>query len=267
MVILTICTETFYPQWKVLYESIRRYCSSDVRIALLYVGDSTPTVPSEVLLLNETVKSNYKETKVRYPIGSYLSTLRPSAIATLFYQGYDEVLCLGADCELFAPLDFDRNYNAVVTPHITSPLPDDGKFPSNEGVSKTGHINGDFLFVRNTKEIVEFLIWWDRVMDTRCVDKPGEGMFYDQSWLNFLPFIVSNVLILRDSRYNVAYWNFIERDLNKEEGVWKTKDGPLVMYQYSGFDKKHPENISKYQNRYHATGDLLEFLKEYASKI
>lgn len=276
MVILTICTEAYYKQWKVLYNSIKK-TNSWCDIALLYVGDRKEFPGDVIILTEEQVKPHYKEVKEYYKedIGAYLSTLRPAAMKYLMRnktQNFTKVLSLGADCELFDSIKEIQNlldkYRAIVTPHITSPITGDhSKAPNDLSVAKTGHINGDFLALYRCVNTIKFLDWFEERLDNCCVNMPQHGLFYDQTWLNFLPFIMDGVYILRNSGYNVAYWNYFQRDLKKVDGKWHTKDGPLVMFHYSGFDRENPQGISRYQNKNVAEGDFLEFLKEYARKI
>lgn len=209
-------------------------------------------------------QSNYKD------IMQCICSIRPKAVLRAFKEGYETVIFLGADMEFFTEptelFTLISSYNAIVTPHITNPLPNDGKFPNNESIAKTGHINSDLVVWKNCPEIVEFLKWQAKEMETKCIS--SNEIFLDQTWLNFLPFFVKDVYILLNPGYNVAYWCYNQRGLHFKNNKWlMSNNDPLVCFQYSGFDLNNSEIISKYQNRYRAEGDFLEFLKDYAKRI
>lgn len=263
---ICICSAEYLKFYQVLYNSLKKYCPDSKQI-LYYIGDVQNS-------FDEIVDINlwYNASNSQYNKLEKICSLRARVVLDAFNKGYDKVVFLGAKMEFFeAPYQLLINlcaYNAVVTPHITEPLPDDGFLPSNASVSFTGHISTDLVGFRKCPEIIKFLKWQDQIMKTQC--KTTNNTYLDQSWLNFLPFFVENVKILKDPAYNVAYWNFKQRYLKKSMNWWYVGNGiekPLVCFQYSGLDLNCPENISTHQNRYKAEGEFLEFLKDYAQKV
>lgn len=291
---IAICTEEYLPYYRELYKSIKEH-SPNSRQILYYIGDKHESALNEfhggkkpwiddVLCINGW----YENCDKSYNKLERICSLRARVVLNAFdmYER-DKVIFCGAKIKFFnQPRELQRllhdGYDAVVTPHITGPLPEDGKSPSNASVSFTGHISTDLVGFRKCPEIVKFLTWQDEIMKTKV--KTTNQTYLDQSWLNFLPFFVENVKILRDYSYNVAYWNYRQRRLQKLEGNWYTgkviehKINPygeeihsmldrLVCFQYSGLDLNNPADISTHQNRYTAEGDFLEFLKDYARKV
>lgn len=270
---ICIASEEYIKYYNELFESVLKHSPGHNQI-LYYIGDNTPQQYDQVVNINKW----YDECNPSYTKLERICSLRARVVLDAFSVGFDNVVFLGAKVKFFAnphklldPLNVIQDpFNAVVTPHILEPLPEDGKFPSNSTVSFTGHLSTDLVSFRNCPEIIKFLEWQDEIMKTQC--KTTSQTYLDQSWLNFLPFFIENVKILRDQSYNVAYWNYKQRKLQKFRDIWMVENQKgmfesLVCFQYSGLDLNHPENISTHQNRYKAEGDFLEFLKDYAEKV
>jgi hypothetical protein len=268
---LSICTEPYLNQYNILYKSLQTHCPDEAKF-LYIVGESKNHGPEydEIVYL-----PNFFEDRPQYPDKCQaICSFRAKAVLNLFNMGYESVIFLGADVEFFQRpkemLGALKTSNVVVIPHILKPLPDDGKFPSNEGVEKTGQINSDVIGWKNTKATKEFLEWQDKMMQTKCI--ANEDIFYDQTWLQFIPFFLSNVCILRHPGYNCAYFNLHERNLKKTQrptkdsvAKWTVRDGlPLVCFQYTGFDV---DKISIHQNRLTPNDDLNELLMRYAQRL
>lgn len=273
MIYIAICTEEYIPYYRELYKSLKQYSPNSAQI-LYYIGNNEPKEFDDVININGW----YDQCNDSYDKLERICSLRAKVVLNAFNYG-DKIIFCGAKIKFYSePLELENaldNFNAIVTPHITEPLPEDGKFPSNATVSFTGHISTDLVGFKRTPEVVDFLIWQDEIMETMV--KTTKNTYLDQSWLNFLPFFVRNVKILRNPEYNVAYWNYKQRFLRKNEnGDWVVRnsskdeylfDRKLICFQFSGLDVNSPETISTHQNRYTAEGDFLEFLTDYARKI
>lgn len=195
-------------------------------------------------------ESGYKNTI------QHICASRPEAILRTFEKGYDLVIFLGADVVFYKypELLFNPEFDVIITPHLTAPIPNDGMFPSNESIAKTGHLNSDLVVWKYTPSVVNFLRWQRDIMIDKCIE--SSNIFLDQTWLNFLPFFIRDVHIERHPAYNMAYWNFKQREHVEP-----------VCFQFSGFDPDNPKAISRHQNRYKAEGKFLEFLEDYARRI
>jgi glycosyltransferase involved in cell wall biosynthesis len=88
---------------------------------------------------------------------------------------------------------------------------------------------------------------------------PDIGMHVDQNWLNLVPSFFDDTYVLKDPRYNVAYWNLHERGnrITHKGGESFLDDRPIVFFHFSGFDPDQIDRISKHQNRF-TLGDLPE---------
>lgn len=261
---VAISSKEYINHYKVLFDSTKKHVGYVDQI-LYHIGNVQEPFDQKIDITHWYNEAIYPDTLTK------ICSLRPRVVLDAFNKGYDKVVFLGAKIEWFSDpyklINLLDIHTAVVTPHITQPLPEDGRMPSNASVSFTGHISTDLVAFRNTFEIKEFLRWQDSVMSTQC--KTTSQTYLDQSWLNFLPFFVEGVYIMRDLGYNVAYWNFNQRGMYlNSEGKWMMKDGnELIAFQYSGLVKGKEHIISSHQSRYEAVGDFLVFLKEYTNKL
>jgi len=139
--------------------------------------------------------------------------------------------------------------NILLTPHLLSPLPLDGRHQDDHDVLRAGTYNLGFLGLRNSIETRRLLHWWANKLYHHCLVSMQDNLFVDQRWMDLVPAVFQGVHILREPGYNVAYWNLHERAVCCGEPV--TVNGePLYFFHFSGFDPEKLWVVSKYQNRY-----------------
>jgi hypothetical protein len=182
-------------------------------------------------------------------------------------EGHNQVIFCGADTELFAPLPNMSFFNIGIVPHLCRPLPLDGNMPSANIFNYAGHCNADFIAMNNTPETKAALEWLDSCCQYACKIDPCNGCYNEQSWLSLMPCLFNGVVMWRTMTVNVAYWNCYLYNLRKENGVYVTDGGALCLFHYSGFDPAKPEQMSNYQTRYIASGDILELYQSYATRL
>ena len=257
--------------FRVAHESFRRF-HSDIPVYLLLCDDpklsNSLNLPSDVNVItyDNCLAPNIPEALLKYGYQSGL--MRLMIIKHVMNLGYKKIICLDSDMEIFDTLDniyykLDRN-DIIVTPHISDPLPNDGLHPSMEGLVSAGNYNSAFYACNSSTQSRNFLDWWYEISLLKGDLSPRDNHFAEQGWLRFVGDFVDNVLVLRDSGYNVAYWNVMQRDLQLLNEKWHTKDGPLVIYHHSGLE--NASKMSKYQNRYLAAGTYKEFLQSYLDR-
>lgn len=167
----------------------------------------------------------------------------------------DKLCYFDPDIYVFSELDkiwqLLQNDSMVLTPHITSPYPDD-RHPTEIEINLAGVFNLGFIGISNTPATAHFLTWWQERLYDYCYMKPFQGMHVDQNWVNFAPTMYDDVFILRDLGYNIAYWNLHERarQLSFENGKLFIDHNPAVFFHFSGFNPKIPDMISVHQNRF-----------------
>ena len=239
-------------------------------IFLYYASDS---FASRAKVLTDSIKKYHPNDTIVHvkpesgPLGTYLPGMAKARLETalrLLESGNESVIIIGADCELFAPIDekhYDDFYNndIWIVPHVKSPLPNRNYMSQ---IYNTGHANADFIAIKNCLNSQHILKWLISV--TQDTTKPGE--FYEQTWLSSLPFLFDRVGIIRHGGYNVGYWD-INQNFEKTNKGYRIWGHPLVMFQYSGYVKGEPEKMSKHSQELAANQTIIDFYKEYDRRI
>lgn len=209
----------------------------------------------DILELN----TNVKPTFMKYLLGTF-------ALSLLVY--------LDPDVYVYAPLTpvFEAldEANAVLIPHVTTPL-DDGKQPSEQDYLYNGTYNLGFFAIRRGEETDKLLNWWER----RCLDygysEGRTGLFVDQKWMNLAPGLFEGVVILRHAGCNVAYWNLHERwlSLNGSREYFVNGETRLLFFHFSGIVVSDPSVLSKNTNRFTLADrpDLQDLFFAYKQRV
>ena len=199
----------------------------------------------------------FKSFCARYDVMELNTAVKPYFFDYFFRntENLESVIYFDPDMLVYSHLeDLDnhlKEYNFVITPHILSPLRDDGLALDEKQINNTGIYNLGFIAMSCSEESKCFIDWWKERLYKNCYINFEKGLFVDQIWINFLPIYYENTLIERDLGYNVAYWNLHERTVcfENEEYTINGKTA-LKFYHFSGFLLNEPNEISKYQNRY-----------------
>jgi hypothetical protein len=144
----------------------------------------------------------------------------------------------------------------LLTPHITEPYPNDKHRPQEKEILKTGIFNGGFLGLRNDENSRTLLDWWRPRMIDQCYERPKEGLNVDQKWLELVPFYFKSVHVILHAGCNVAYWNLHQREVRKQGDRYFANNEPLIFFHYSGYALKHPDQISRHQDRITFDGNV-----------
>ncbi len=209
-----------------------------------------------------------------YDLVELQTTLKPFAFQYTFKElGATAALYLDNDIWVTDSLGEIQHHlthrSCVITPHYSSPVPEDGKRQEDKDVLASGVFNFGFVSFSNTKASAGFLNWWAEKLSKYGFAVIEKHMFYDQNWGMFIPafFDHEDYFVIRDLRYNVAYWNLHERGAGlhlKEDGYPylenpKTQmDERVVFMHFSGMsllEKYDMDHISRHQNRF----SLLDF--------
>ncbi len=165
-----------------------------------------------------------------------------AALHILKETNADKIIYLDPDIGVFndlTPLSkmLDKN-SVLLTPHQIEPVTSKENIINDEICSlKHGVYNFGFFAVKNDKNGLKFLNWWnDRLMDF-CFDDIPNGIFTDQKWGDLAPALFDFVKIIHEPEYNVATWNLATRTVtgNEKDG-WFVNGKPLRFYHFTGFD-------------------------------
>jgi GT2 family glycosyltransferase len=191
-----------------------------------------------------------------YDVSELCTAVKPGLLQVLLNRyGEEEVLYIDPDIMVMRPLEELRAPLAaasiVLTPAMLRPMPRDGKRPIDQDILIAGAYNLGFLGVRRSEQTQEFLRWWEQHLREggAVVDVP-KGLMTDQKWVDLVPSLFSETVILRDDTYNVAWWNLHHREVTRRGDEFLVNGRPLAFFHFSGFDPAKPRVFTKEcQNR------------------
>lgn len=215
-----------------------------------------------------------RQMQFRYSILEFNTAIKPFVFKTLFTDyGYDRVIYLDPDIFVYEKMEeleaaFDNGSSIILTPHFTG-LWDDDKRPSEIEILLSGTYNCGFLGLAKSDETYDFLNWWSKKLEKKCIVDYKNGIFVDQKWVDLIPGFFNNVFILRHEGYNTAYWNLSHRKPKKIGKKFYFNNQPLRFFHFSGIDPFNISNISKYQNRFtiNDIGVTKELFEDYAAAV
>lgn len=209
-----------------------------------------------------------------YEIIEQATAVKPLCFQRHFQEDAASVIYLDPDIVLFRPLTevndrLAQGATGVLTPHITEPLPRDGAAPDDLVLLGAGIYNLGFLALARHEASDQLLDWWWGWLRTHCFADKVSGTFTDQKWINFVPLFWPQTSILRDTTYNVAYWNLAQRRFEQTDDGFTVDGQPLTFFHFSGFDPDEPGVLSKHQNRLDVgrRSPLASILGDYATKV
>lgn len=212
----------------------------------------------------------------RYDVMEFNTAVKPFCFDYLFdRRGAEAAVYLDPDILVLRPLDhaiaaLAGGAAAVLTPHITAPLEEDGKRPDARDLLASGTYNLGFAAFANRPEARAFIRWWAAQCETACFSDPARGLFVDQKFAEFVPAFVGATTILRHPGYNAAYWNLQERPIARgPDGAWTAGGEPLHFFHFSGVVPGDSSIFSKHQNRFtpENIGPASDLLNDYLARL
>jgi hypothetical protein len=256
--VLTIASANYLPYVKTLMQSLRDTNPEYRRY--LFLADKGHPVDVEAGDLFEVVEADqlgikcFDDMVTRYDVMELNTAIKPFAIDWLFNEtDVDNVIYLDPDICVYRRLTELDNVlasgaSAVVTPHITKPL-EDGKTPNDYHMLQSGVFNLGFIAISRKDEAREFVRWWSRKLETQCFSDVARSLFTDQKWVDLAPCFLSDLKILRNPAYNVAYWNLMQRPVSNRRGKLTVGGEELAFFHFSGLERSKPTTVSKHQDR------------------
>lgn len=275
--VFTIVSSNYWAFARTLMQSLAEVHPEWDRHVLLVDRLPYGGLPDDGIFCTTTVEDlplpRSKEFLFRYTIMELNTAVKPWMFAYLRQKGYQRAIYLDPDIFVIQPLaDVERmlqeGATAVLTPHLTAPLPDQRK-PTELDIMRAGAYNLGFLAVGDSPQADRLIAWWQEKLEYQAVVDFEQGLFTDQKWMDLIPGMFEGVGILRDAGYNVAYWNLAHRPLSREEGQWHAGGKPLRFFHFSGFNPEQPGPFSKHQNRFdlESLGVGKELALHYASRL
>jgi len=221
------------------------------------------------VLVSELNIPNLNGFLFKYTILEASTAVKPYLLDYLFRRySVTKLLYLDPDILILRPLDPLRERleraNILLTPHLLSPLPNDGRGLTEHDILQAGTYNLGFLGIRNSPESKRLLRWWSDKLYHHCIVSFQDNLFVDQRWMDMAPALFEGIQVIRDDGFNVAYWNLHERVITVGDEV-SVNDRPLYFFHFSGFDPNKPWIVSKYQNRFDMStiGDVRKLYLRY----
>lgn len=258
MNICTIIAKNYVAHARVLAESYLEHHPGGTCYALVidevdgYI-DAT-SEPFELITPAQLDIEDFEHMAAIYNVLELSTAVKPWLLQHLLEErDLERIAYFDPDIRIYDRLDeieqLTREHGMVLIPHITSPLPRDGKRPSEADILISGTYNLGFVSLERNSQTERLLDWWSERLATDCVVAPDAGYFVDQRWMDFVHGVAPGFYVLRDPAYNVAYWNLHGRDLTFERGRYSVEGQPLGFFHFSGFDPDHRKRLSKHQSR------------------
>lgn len=254
--VFTIIARNYLAHARVLAASLARH-NPATRLRVVVLDDRERALPPEpafdILHPDELPfdrPSDFHTMAATYDVTELATAVKPWAFAHLFARGASVAIYLDPDIEVFDALgpveSLAGTHGMVLTPHVTEPLPRDGKRPDDRDLLIAGIYNLGFLAL-SAGGARGFLPWWRERLRRDCLNDPARGLFVDQRWIDFAPALFQPA-ILKDPGYNVAYWNLAHRVLSRAGDRILVNGRPLRFLHYSGFSPQTPHLLSKHQH-------------------
>ncbi len=273
----TIIANNYFAQARVLADSFRKYnpgCPFFVLVMGRVGGYFDPG--QEKFLVLETDSLDIADRNsffFKYNLLEASTAIKPYFLEHLLRRhNLRKLVYLDPDIlitDTFTPLCslLDR-YSVVLTPHLTSPI-SDSYHPGEFQILQAGAYNLGFIALRNSQITDRVLSWWKQKVYHHCLMAPERGMHVDQKWMDLAPVLFSDVLVLREPGYNVAYWNLHERTVTVQNDSVMVNGTPCYFFHFSGIDLEDIEAVSRHQNRFRlsALGEARLLFEQYRELV
>jgi glycosyltransferase involved in cell wall biosynthesis len=211
--------------------------------------------PFSVLRPGELDIDRFEGMAAMYDVTELATAVKPWLLQHLLESGGGSPIAyFDPDIRFYAPVDeieaLAGEHGLVLIPHITAPLPEDGKQPGEIELMASGTYNLGFIAMGDSARAHDLLKWWQERLRYSCVIDHALGYFVDQRWFDLVTNTFAGTVVLRDPGMNVAYWNLHERSIERSaDGTWLANGQPLRFFHFSGFDPDEPHLLSKHQTR------------------
>jgi len=259
----TICSNNYLAQAKTLADSLIEH-NPEYKFVIGLVDELSDEIdynfflPHEIILVKNIGIENFESITKKYNIIELNTCVKASFFKYLFkrFKDLDYTYYFDPDLMFFDNLKkLDKEFNEsniLLTPHINTPIPLDGSFPSENHFLNFGIYNLGFIGIKRNEKSFQFLDWWEeRTLNFGFINVK-EGYFVDQLWINLVPLFFDKVKILKEYGFNAAPWNLHERNKLEKKGkkFYMSDNSQLLFYHFRSYDVNSPEKISKYYPRY-----------------
>ena len=274
----TIVSPNYLPYARTLARSYREQHPGEEFFVLIVARGMERSAfadePYTPVLLEDIGLEDLPSLAMKYGILELNTNVKPRFMLHLLQaRSLGSLVYLDPDIFVYAPLtpirESLRDTTAVLTPHMTSPLPEKtGGF--EQEVLFNGTFNLGFLAVNRTDEAIRLLEWWDQRCIHNAFSEGRSGLFVDQKWMNLAPSLFDGVVQCKHPGCNMGFWNLHERVLSGQDGELHVNgQHPLCFFHFSGVVVDDPDVLSKNTNRYTLASrpDLRDLFVEYKRAV
>ncbi len=277
MNVCTIIAKNYVAHARVLARSLAAH-DPDSRLWTLIIDDFAGYLdpadePFEILTPAAIDCEPFTHMALRYSVLELSTAVKPWLMRHLLDETGSPVTYLDPDIKIYGSLrrldDLAAEHGVALIPHNNKPIPPDGRSPSQVDIMIAGVYNLGYVSLGPRPEVRKLIDWWADRLRRDCRVDPVWGYFVDQRWFDLAPGLLTDLAIVRDPEYNVAYWNLHSRRLEAAGDQYLVDDRPLGFFHFSGFDPDHPLVLSRYQDRVDVLADpvLERLLGEYATEV
>lgn len=251
--VFTIVAKNYIGLAQLLQMSLLKY-NKDIDFRIVVADDlEKGDYPDNVICAHDQLgftEELWTDMSFKYPLTEFCTAIKPTAFKYLFSKGYDKVIYLDPDIyvfnsfeNLFAELD---KYNVILSPHVTGMHIIYKGEHGEDDILREGNYNLGFCALSRSERVLEMLDWWHIRLQDRCFAYKGFPYCYDQKWMVLLTnyFNHDEILISRNLGYNLAPWNFFEREVYSKNGQFyvrfrnnepETVEYPLTFVHFAGY--------------------------------
>jgi hypothetical protein len=275
---MTIASANYLPYVKTLMQSVRDTNPEYLRYFILVDKKPLEEVDCgelfEIIEADQIGIANFGDMAIRYDVMELNTAVKPFAIEWIFENTHaSSVAYLDPDICVYRRLEelevlLKKGASVVVTPHLTAPI-EDGKTPNDHHMLQAGVFNLGFIAVSRKQEAREFVRWWGRRLETQGYSDVARNLFTDQRWVDLAPCFLADLAVLRSHAYNVAYWNLMQRPVEKRGSKLFYGDTELAFFHFSGLERSKPKVVSKHQDRlkWKDIGPYQDLFTAYRSRL
>lgn len=281
-VIFTIVSNNYFARALALISSLKE-TNPDVPIYIGLADEKSDKISYlsndyRMIYLNELPCDELEQMKFKYDLVEFNTAIKPFIFKKLMEDGYKKIVYLDPDIFVYHNLDFLfdllNQYSILLTPHRNCPIIDEGDAKEEVEVASAGVFNLGFCAISSSESGHRIVKWWCNKLKNYCFVDYKHGLFYDQKWMDFIPCLFTeDFYVLRDPGFNIAHWNFSEREITKVNGGYMVNDldgrkSPLYFFHYSGFNL-HTEGyvVQKHIDHIAASDVLQPLMDDYATRL
>lgn len=281
-IIFTICSNNYLAQAKALGDSVIT-TNPDYHFFIGLVDnlsseiDYAKEIVHPIVLCNEIGIPDFDSLWKKYDIIELNTCVKPFYLEyfTQKYSNLTHLMYFDPDTFVFGNIqdiedELQNDKEIILTPHILTPIPLDGKPPTENTFLNYGIYNLGFIGIKNPSNNILFFNWWAERTYKVGFSNVAEGFFVDQLWMNLTPLFFENTIISRNRGLNMAPWNLHERFLSFANKNWLVNDSQkLVFFHFSSYDYKKTNQMSKHYDRYNFDNrqDLKQLYSIYSKEI